>query len=201
MATLNKFKKFFDGKSLEKGTNILLLWKTEGVLDVVAKTHPDSQDYSKACAHLGLVLRACSICSVQAHVHAVTGRRIQHSSFCKASGLCMHLVLSFTVWLLNQMCCMSFRRAADKLADSASGNCSTESSIMSCDVSLHEGNFLQQVKPDLTIESPGLCRALFEVYTGSNTVVPEAKKSWAEGARQLIDSDEVSRKSRKGGGG
>lgn len=104
MATLNKFKQFFDGKSLEKGTNILLLWKTEGVLDVVAKTHPDSQDYS-------------------------------------------------------------------------------------------------QVKPDLTIESPGLCRALFEVYTGSNTVVPEAKKAWADGARQLIDSDEVSRKSRKSGGG
>lgn len=51
MATLNKFKQFFDGKSLEKGTNILLLWKTEGVLDVVAKTHPDSQDYSQACAH------------------------------------------------------------------------------------------------------------------------------------------------------
>lgn len=51
MATLTKFKKFFDGKSLEKGTNILLLWKTEGVLDVVAKTHPDSEDYSKARAH------------------------------------------------------------------------------------------------------------------------------------------------------
>lgn len=58
-----------------------------------------------------------------------------------------------------------------------------------------------QVKPDLTIESPGLCRALFEVYTGSNTVVPEAKKSWADGARRLIDSDAVSRKSRKSGGG
>lgn len=54
MATLNKFKQFFDGKSLEKGTNILLLWKTEGVLDVVAKTHPDSQDYSQACSLLAL---------------------------------------------------------------------------------------------------------------------------------------------------
>lgn len=51
MATLTKFKKFFDGKSLEKGTNILLLWKTEGVLDVVAKTHTGSEDYSKARAH------------------------------------------------------------------------------------------------------------------------------------------------------
>lgn len=51
MATLNKFKEFFHGKSLEKGTNILLLWKTEGVLDVVAKSNPDSQDYSQVCAY------------------------------------------------------------------------------------------------------------------------------------------------------
>ena len=50
MATLNKFKEFFHGKSLEKGTNILLLWKTEGVLDVVAKSNSDSQDYSQVCA-------------------------------------------------------------------------------------------------------------------------------------------------------
>lgn len=50
MATLTKFKQFFDGKSLDKGTNILLLWKTEGVLDVVAKTRPNSQDYSQVCA-------------------------------------------------------------------------------------------------------------------------------------------------------
>ncbi|KAL3159218.1 hypothetical protein ABBQ32_011195 [Trebouxia sp. C0010 RCD-2024] len=104
MATLNNFKQFFHGKSLEKGTNILLLWKTEGVLDVVAKSNPDSQDYS-------------------------------------------------------------------------------------------------QVKPDLSIESPGLCRALFEVYTGSSSVVPEAKKSWADGARRLLESDEVRRNSRKSGGG
>lgn len=54
MATLTKFKEFFHGKSLEKGTNILLLWKTEGVLDVVAKSHTDSQDYSQVCAHCWL---------------------------------------------------------------------------------------------------------------------------------------------------
>ena len=58
-----------------------------------------------------------------------------------------------------------------------------------------------QVKPDLSIESPGLCRALFEVYTGSSSVVPEAKKSWADGARRLLESDEVRRNSRKSGGG
>lgn len=58
-----------------------------------------------------------------------------------------------------------------------------------------------QVQADLTIDSPGLCRALFEVYTGSNTVVPEAKKAWAEGARQLLDSEEVRRSTRRAGGG
>lgn len=63
-----------------------------------------------------------------------------------------------------------------------------------------EGMFLQ-VQADLKIDSPGLCRALFEVYTGSNTVVPEAKKAWAEGARQLLDSEEIRRSTRRAGGG
>lgn len=58
-----------------------------------------------------------------------------------------------------------------------------------------------QVQADLKIDSPGLCRALFEVYTGSNTVVPEAKKAWAEGARQLLDSEEIRRSTRRAGGG
>ena len=69
-------------------------------------------------------------------------------------------------------------------------------------MSLLTGQYIVlQVKPDLSIESPGLCRALFEVYTGSNSVVPEAKKSWADGARQLLDSEEVRRDSRRSGGG
>ena len=71
-------------------------------------------------------------------------------------------------------------------------NCSDASSVQVV--------FLQ-VQADLTIDSPGLCRALFEVYTGSNTVVPEAKKAWAEGARQLLDSEEVRRSTRRAGGG
>lgn len=104
MSTLNKFKQFFHGKSLEKGTNVLLLWKTEGSLEVLVKSDPVSQDYSQA-------------------------------------------------------------------------------------------------QPDLKIDSPGLCRALFEVYTGSNSVVPDAKVTWAEGAKLLLDSDEVRRSSRKSGGG
>ena len=49
MTTLTKFKKFFEGKSLEKGTNILLLWRSAGVLDVVAKANSDTQDFSQAC--------------------------------------------------------------------------------------------------------------------------------------------------------
>lgn len=57
-----------------------------------------------------------------------------------------------------------------------------------------------QAQPDLKIESPGLCRALFEVYTGSNSVVPDAKVTWAEGAKALLDSDEIRRSSRKSGG-
>ena len=58
-----------------------------------------------------------------------------------------------------------------------------------------------QAEPDLRIDSPGMCRALFEVYLGGSTVVPEAKVTWAKGARQLLDSEEVRRASRKGGSG
>ena len=49
MGTLAKFKQFFEGKSLEKGSDILLLWKKEGVLEVVAKPRPSSGDYSQVC--------------------------------------------------------------------------------------------------------------------------------------------------------
>ncbi len=74
------------------------------------------------------------------------------------------------------------------------------SQVICSDAQLVEMMFLQ-VQADLKIDSPGLCRALFEVYTGSNTVVPEAKKAWAEGARQLLDSEEVRRSTRRAGGG
>ena len=58
-----------------------------------------------------------------------------------------------------------------------------------------------QVEPDLRIESPGLCRALFEVYLGSNSVVPDAISVWAEGTRNLLESEEVRRSTRRGGSG
>ena len=58
-----------------------------------------------------------------------------------------------------------------------------------------------QGSPDLRIESPGICRALFEVYLGSNTVVPDAIPVWAEGTKKLLDSEEVKRATRRGGSG
>ena len=47
-----------------------------------------------------------------------------------------------------------------------------------------------------------MCRALFEVYLGNNTVVPGAIHVWAEGTKQLLnDNEEVGRAARKGGHG
>lgn len=56
-------------------------------------------------------------------------------------------------------------------------------------------------EPPLSIASPTLCRALFEVYLGESSVVPEARKEWAKGARALLESEKVKRDSRKGGSG
>lgn len=53
----------------------------------------------------------------------------------------------------------------------------------------------------VSIASPTLCRALFEVYLGEASVVPEARKEWAKGARALLESEKVKRDSRKGGSG
>lgn len=50
--------------------------------------------------------------------------------------------------------------------------------------------------PDLRIESPGMCRALFEVYLGGSSVVPDAIPIWAEGTKKLIESEEVKRATR-----
>jgi len=62
-------------------------------------------------------------------------------------------------------------------------------------------NALSQAEPDIRIESPGLCRALFEVYLGSNSVVPDAIGVWAEGTKKLLESEEVRRATRRGGSG
>lgn len=58
-----------------------------------------------------------------------------------------------------------------------------------------------QVVADLSIPSPSLCRALFEVYLGASSVIPEARKEWAKGAKALLESDKVWRDTRKGGSG
>ena len=63
------------------------------------------------------------------------------------------------------------------------------------------GADMSQAEPDIRIESPGLCRALFEVYLGSNSVVPDAIGVWAEGTKKLLDSEEVRRATRRGGSG
>lgn len=36
-----------------------------------------------------------------------------------------------------------------------------------------------------------LGRALFEVYLGSNSVVPQARSAWAQGARALLATEQV----------
>jgi hypothetical protein len=58
-----------------------------------------------------------------------------------------------------------------------------------------------QVVADLSLPSPSLCRALFETYLGSNSVIPDARKEWAKGARALLDSEKTRRDTRKGGSG
>jgi hypothetical protein len=54
-----------------------------------------------------------------------------------------------------------------------------------------------QVQPGLRINSPGMCRAMFEVYLGEKAVVPEAKPAWVVGAKALLDSEQVKRDTRK----
>lgn len=56
-----------------------------------------------------------------------------------------------------------------------------------------------QAKPELRIESPMLCRALFETFLGSESVVPDARAAWAAGARSLLASEQVRRDTRKSG--
>ncbi len=56
-----------------------------------------------------------------------------------------------------------------------------------------------QAKPELRVESPMLCRALFEVYMGSDSIVPHARAAWAGGARTLLSSEQVRRDTRKSG--
>ena len=58
-----------------------------------------------------------------------------------------------------------------------------------------------QVQPDERFESPSLGRALFEIYLGEKPVISDAVGRWAEGTKQLLDSENERRSSRKGGSG
>ena len=55
-----------------------------------------------------------------------------------------------------------------------------------------------QAQPDERLESPSLCRALYEVYLGSSPVVPDAIGVWAAGTKRLLESENEKRSTRRG---
>ncbi|PSC74267.1 chalcone-flavanone isomerase [Micractinium conductrix] len=70
------------------------------------------------------------------------------------------------------------------------------------DVAVRPGRVeLSTLVADLSVTSAGLCRGLFEIFLGSSSVVPDARKEWAAGARKLLESDDIRRQTRKGGSG
>ena len=58
-----------------------------------------------------------------------------------------------------------------------------------------------KVNPQLKIQSIQLTRGIFEVFLGSDSVVPDAKKQWAQGARDLLETERVQKDTRPGGFG
>ena len=53
--------------------------------------------------------------------------------------------------------------------------------------------------PLLRIDAAGFGKAFFDVFLGDASVVPEARKAWAQGARALLATEQVKRDTRKGG--
>mmetsp|Transcript_255 Transcript_255/g.410 ORF Transcript_255/g.410 Transcript_255/m.410 type:complete len:275 (-) Transcript_255:986-1810(-) len=51
----------------------------------------------------------------------------------------------------------------------------------------------ESLTPELRIKSAALSRGLFEVFLGSGSVVPEGRQVWSEGAKVLLDSENVKR--------
>lgn len=84
MGVLNQFKSFFEGKELDKGTNVLLMYRTDATLDVVLR-QGDGTDYG-AVSHRRLVM---------AWAGAVMGRVEANLSLASAS-LCCTLCLTST---------------------------------------------------------------------------------------------------------
>ncbi len=54
-----------------------------------------------------------------------------------------------------------------------------------------------QVDPDVRIKSPVLSRGIYEIYLGSEPVIPAAKAAFAAGAKFLQESDQERRDSWK----
>jgi hypothetical protein len=48
-------------------------------------------------------------------------------------------------------------------------------------------------KPELSIKSVALCRGLFEIFLGAEPAIPEGRKVWAAGAKNLLESENVKR--------
>lgn len=73
----------------------------------------------------------------------------------------------------------------------------------SLDICVRESrpNSFESEVPDICIESASLSRALFETYLGASSIIPDAKREWAEGAKKLLESDKIRRDTRPGGSG
>lgn len=60
---------------------------------------------------------------------------------------------------------------------------------------------LDVVVPGLLLDSIAVSRAIVEAYLGEGSIAPQAKRVWVGGARDLLDSDNERRKSRRSGAG
>jgi hypothetical protein len=55
---------------------------------------------------------------------------------------------------------------------------------------------LQTIAPKNKMRSEGFCRALFELFLGSESLVADTKPIWAAAARELLESEQVKREAR-----
>jgi len=60
---------------------------------------------------------------------------------------------------------------------------------------------LETIAPKNRMRSEGFCRALFELFLGGESLVADAKPTWAAAAKELLESEQVKRESRKAGSG
>lgn len=60
---------------------------------------------------------------------------------------------------------------------------------------------LEKIRPTNRLSSEGFARALFELFLGQQSVVADARPTWAAGAKELLESEIVKRETRKAGSG